>query len=50
MQMVDKWIRANQGAVTRYHKTIDELRASHADLTTILVATREVRTLIDRTS
>ncbi len=50
MHMVDKWIRANQGAVTRYHKTIDELRAARTDLTTILVAAREVGTLIDRTS
>ncbi len=50
MHLVDKWVRANQGAVTRYHRTIDELRATRPDLTTVLVATREVGTLIDRTS
>ena len=50
IHLVDKWIRANHGAVSRYHKTIDELRAARTDLTTVLVATREVGTLIDRTS
>jgi len=50
VHMVEKWVRANQGAVSRYHKTIDELRSQRTDLTTVLVATREVRTLIDRTS
>ncbi len=48
--LVDKWVRANHGAVSRYHKTIDELRSARTDLTTVLVATREVGTLIDRTS
>jgi len=50
MHQVDKWVRANHGAVSRYHKTIDELRTARTDLTTVLVATREVGTLIDRTS
>ncbi len=50
LNLVDRWVRANQGAVDRYHQTIDDLRTAHTDLTTVLVATREVGTLIDRTS
>jgi len=49
-QRVEHWMAQNPGPVGYYRRTIADIRASAiGDLTTLLVASREVRSLISRT-
>ncbi len=49
--LVTGWLDANRSAADHYLRTIAEIRAAGpADVTTLLVAAREVRNLISRTS
>jgi glutamate dehydrogenase len=47
---VDQWVDRNVGEVARFRQTIAEIRSVPTDVTTLLVAAREVRNLISRTS
>ena len=47
---VENWVRRHQDAVNRYRKTMLEIRTTTIDITVLLVAAREVRILIDRTT
>jgi glutamate dehydrogenase len=47
---VERWIQQNLNEVTRFRHTIAEIRTGPTDLTTLLVASREVRNLISRTA
>ena len=49
-ERVERWMQENEGPVTYYRRTMGEIRATGiGDLTTLLVASREVRSLISRT-
>lgn len=49
-ERVEHWMAENPGPVEYYRRTIDDIRATAiGDLTTLLVASREVRSLISRT-
>jgi len=49
-QKVEAWIRKNDGPVSYYRQTMADIRATAiGDLTNLLVASREVRSLISRT-
>jgi len=50
MDRVDRWIEQHRTAVGTYHSTMDEIRTARADVTVLLVAAREVRNLIARSS
>ena len=47
---VERWVQRNANEVTRFRQTIAEIRSVPTDLTTLLVASREVRNLISRTA
>jgi len=48
---VARWMRRNAAPVDYFRRTITDIRASgRTDLTTLLVAARELRNLINRTS
>jgi len=47
---VDRWVTDHSAAVETYHSTMDEIRTARADVTVLLVAAREVRNLIARSS
>jgi NAD-specific glutamate dehydrogenase len=49
-ERVDNWMSEHPTAVNRYRKTLVEIRSTSTDLTVLLVAAREVRNLIGRTS
>ncbi len=50
-EVVAQWLSTNRAATDHYLRTIAEIRAAGpADLTTLLVAAREVRNLIGRTA
>ncbi|MCL4143801.1 UNVERIFIED_CONTAM: hypothetical protein GTU68_015909, partial [Idotea baltica] len=46
---VEQWLALNRPEVDRYRKTMVAIRATTTDLTSLLVAAREVRNLISRT-
>ncbi|MGH1492691.1 MAG: NAD-glutamate dehydrogenase [Acidimicrobiales bacterium] len=46
---VEQWLAINRPEVDRYRKTMVAIRATTTDLTSLLVAAREVRNLISRT-
>ena len=50
MDRVDRWVENHAAAVETYHSTMDEIRTARADVTVLLVAAREVRNLIARSS
>ncbi len=51
IDLVSPWLRKNRAATDHYLRTIAEIRAAGpGDLTTLLVAAREVRNLIGRTA
>ena len=50
MARVDRWIHRNVSEVNRFRQTIAEIRSVPTELTTLLVASREVRNLISRTA
>ena len=49
-ERVDNWMKEHPTAVNRYRQTLVEIRSTSTDLTVLLVAAREVRNLIGRTS
>ena len=46
---VEEWLHRNRLEVDRYRQTMVAIRATATDLTSLLVAAREVRNLIGRT-
>ncbi len=50
MARVDRWVQQNASEVNRFRQTIAEIRSVPTELTTLLVASREVRNLIGRTA
>jgi glutamate dehydrogenase len=50
MARVDGWVQHHVTEVNRFRQTIAEIRSVPTDLTTLLVASREVRNLISRTA
>ena len=50
MARVERWVQRNGSDVARFRQTIAEIRSVPTDLTTLLVASREVRNLIGRTA
>lgn len=50
MAQVEKWIERHRIAVEVYHQTMVEIRSTSSDVTVLLVAAREVRNLISRTT
>ncbi len=50
-ELVDRWLDHNRAAADHYSRTVAEIRAAGpTDITTLLVAAREVRNLIGRTA
>lgn len=50
-ERVEHWMAENSGPVEYYRRTVGDIRATAiGDLTTLLVASREVRSLINRTA
>lgn len=50
VEVIDKWLRRHSLAVDSYRRTMAEVRTTQCDITVLLVAAREVRNLIERTS
>ncbi|MCP5035730.1 MAG: NAD-glutamate dehydrogenase [Actinomycetia bacterium] len=50
VERLEEWIRTHRADVDRYRQTMVAIRSSTADVTPLLVATREVRNLMNRTT
>ncbi len=50
LELLDQWMERHKPALERYRQSLVDIRAASSEVGVLLVASRELRTLIARTS